>query len=419
MSAHDLPRPVEKPNFFTPGTLALVAIMALGAAFGLWRYISGLEPVTNLTNTYPWGIWKAINVAAIAAYGSSGFTLTFIIHVLNKEKYHSLMRPGLIVGLLCYTFVGIALIVDIGKYYDIWHPLWPTMWQGNSALFEVAMCVMCYLTVLYIEFAPLAFERFIGKVNLPGALAGFNKLTEGILKLGRTVLGRTMGIFMALGITLCCLHQATLGTLMVITQGKLHGLWWTQALPLLFLSSAAAVGLCSAVVASLWSSKAFGLKYEMKAITSLARSIPIVIAFYAALRIIDLALRDSLGLMFEGSGRSYMFLVEFFIGVILPMIIFLFQSARKSPRAMFFASFLFMLGIGLNRVNTYLTGYMPYNANGAFYFPTFAEIIICVAQIAAIIFLYRLIAYIFPVMSQPAKEEEPAQAGAKSQPQPA
>ncbi len=400
MSAHEKPAPV-KGKFMTPGTIGLVLMMAAGAAFGLWRYITGIgDPITHQTNEFPWGIWKAINVAAIAAIGSSGFTMTFAVHVMNKHKYHNIMRPSLIIAMFSYTFVGIALLVDVGRYYFLWHPFLPSMWQVNSALFEVAMCVGCYLTVLYIEFAPILFERFMGQVNLPGPLKAFNGLCEFLMKIGNTVLGRTLGVFMVLGILFCCLHQSTLGTIMVIPAYKVHPLWWTKALPPMFLLSAIAVGLCAAVVISLWTSYAFKLKYEMDALSSLARSLPIFIGIYIGVRLIDLALRNQLGAMWEGSTRSHVFLVEFFIGMVLPFIMLLFQSVRKSPFLLFCSSMLFVLAVALNRVDTYITAYMPPFVTGH-YFPSLAEVVICFAQIAALIFLYRVVAFIFPVVSQP------------------
>jgi len=141
----------------------------------------------------------------------------------------------------------------------------------------------------------------------------------------------------------------------------------------------------------------------MKALTSLSKSIPLFIGIYIAVRIIDLALRNALGYMFDGSPRSIMFLAEFFIGVVLPCIMFLFEKVRRSPSLMFAASMIFILGISFNRINTYLTAYMPQNVTG-YYFPTFGEIMITLAQVATIILLYRIIVLIFPVVAQPVKD---------------
>jgi Ni/Fe-hydrogenase subunit HybB-like protein len=141
----------------------------------------------------------------------------------------------------------------------------------------------------------------------------------------------------------------------------------------------------------------------MKALSSLARSLPITIGLYIGVRLIDLALRDQLGAMWEGSTRSHVFLVEFFIGMVLPFIMLLFSAVRKSPGLLFFSSMLFILAIALNRVDTYITAYMPPYAIGH-YFPSITEIVICFAQIAALIFLYRVVVMIFPVVSQPEKK---------------
>ena len=141
-----------------------------GRAGGL-RFVFGLGAVTNLNDQYPWGIWIGIDVATGVALAAGGFTSAFIAHILHHERYHVLVRPALLTAMLGYTFVALGVCVDLGRYYNIWHVLMPSMWQGNSALFEVGMCVCCYLTVLYIEFLPIVCERFIGRVNLPGAAA--------------------------------------------------------------------------------------------------------------------------------------------------------------------------------------------------------------------------------------------------------
>lgn len=401
MNAHEEPF-ASRQKFFTPGTILLLLIFAVGAAFGVKRYVYGIGSVANLDNTFPWGIWKAVNVAAVAAIGSSGFTMTAIVHIFNREKYHSLMRSSLALALLCYSFVGVALLVDLGKYYDIWHPLLPRMWQPNSALFEVAMCVMFYLAVLSIEFAPVVFERFIGRISLPGRLKALNRPADALMRIGDRALRRSMSLFMLLGVVLCCLHQSTLGTLMVIPAYKMHPLWFTPALPLLFLLSATAVGLASAIAASLWTSKAFGSRREMEALTSLARALPLVIGIYLAARVVDLALREQLPLMFDGSARAVMFQFELFGGMAAPCALLMFERVRRSPRALFFASALFILGVTFNRINTYLTAYTP-PFTAAHYFPSVGEVSLCLAQIAALMLLYRALVLVFPVARPPLK----------------
>ena len=137
------------------------------------RFLFGIGAVTNLNDQYPWGIWIGIDVAAGVALAAGGFTTAALGHIMHREHFHSIVRPAFLTAMLGYTFVASGVFVDIGRWYYIWHPL--IMWNGNSALFEVGICVMMYMTVLYIEFLPVVTERFLGKVNIKGFLGGFNK----------------------------------------------------------------------------------------------------------------------------------------------------------------------------------------------------------------------------------------------------
>ena len=126
---------------------------------------------TNLDQQHPWGLWIAIDVASGVALAAGGFTSAFLTHILHREHYHAIARPALLTAMLGYTFVCIGLQADLGRYYNVWHPM--IMWQGNSVLFEVGMCVMCYLNVLYVEFAPIICERVIRAIgSFPAAGAG-------------------------------------------------------------------------------------------------------------------------------------------------------------------------------------------------------------------------------------------------------
>jgi Ni/Fe-hydrogenase subunit HybB-like protein len=111
-------------------------------------------------------------VASGVALAAGGFTTAFLAHILGRHYYEPVVRPALLTAMLGYTFVVLGLLVDIGRSWAIWKPM--LHWNPTSVLFEVAMCVMFYLNVLYIEFIPIVVERFKGRVNLPGPLAALN-----------------------------------------------------------------------------------------------------------------------------------------------------------------------------------------------------------------------------------------------------
>ncbi|MCK5078062.1 MAG: polysulfide reductase NrfD, partial [Calditrichia bacterium] len=214
-----------KHKFFTTGVIILCIIALNGLVFAALRFIFGIGFVTNLNDQYPWGIWIGIDVGVGVALAAGGFTTAAIGHVFRREDYHSIVRPALLTAMLGYTFVAMGVTFDLGRYYNIWHPMF--FWNGNSALFEVGICVMAYLTVLYVEFIPIVIERFKNKVNLKGLLAKFNKPFEKLLLLLDKIVNPAMFIFLIAGVVLSCLHQSSLGTVMVVAGTKIHPLWQT------------------------------------------------------------------------------------------------------------------------------------------------------------------------------------------------
>ena len=180
--------PIKK-SFLTPGVIVLLVLVVNGLIFALLRFVFGLGAVTNLNNQYPWGIWIGIDVAAGVALAAGGFTTAALGHIFHKEDYHHILRPALLTAMLGYTFVALGVVIDLGRYYNIWHVL--IYWNGNSVLFEVGICVMAYLTVLYIEFLPVVTERMMGHVRLKGSFARFNKMIERLALFPYTTLFRS------------------------------------------------------------------------------------------------------------------------------------------------------------------------------------------------------------------------------------
>jgi Ni/Fe-hydrogenase subunit HybB-like protein len=397
---HNLKPVPVKHKFFTPGVIAITIIAAIGMVFLLARFIFGIGSVTNLNNYYPWGIWIGLDVAAGVALAAGGFTTAALGHIWHRDKYEVLVRPALLTAMLGYTFVAMAVFTDIGRWYYIWHPL--VMWNGNSALFEVGICVMCYLTVLYIEFLPIVTERFMGKVNLPGFLKVFNKALDKLLHVLDRTLNKVMFVFIIMGVVLSCLHQSSLGTLMIIAGPKMHPLWQTPVLPLLFLLSAFAVGFPMVIMESLTASKSFGMKPEKEVLTSLSRFVGPLLGIYLAFKIGDMVIRESFVYLTELNTASVMFTIEILFGVIIPLRMFLSPAVRNSTVGIYIASMLVIFGVLLNRFNNFVIAYDPPYTDAS-YFPSIGEISVTLGFVALEILLYRAFVMIFPIISQPIK----------------
>jgi len=391
------PTPIAK-NFFTPIVILICCFAVVGMLFVLARLIFGIGAVTNLSNQFPWGIWIGIDVAAGVALAAGGFTTAALGHIMHKEEYNVIVRPALLTAALGYTFVAMSVAIDLGRYYFIWHPL--IMWNGNSVLFEVGICVMIYLTVLYIEFLPIVTERFIGRVKLPGFLGRFNNLVDKILKLLDRGLEKTMFVFIIAGVVLSCLHQSSLGTLMVIAGPKMHPLWQTPILPLLFLISAIGVGFPMVIFESLITSKSFGLKPETHILTNLARMVAPILGIYLAFKIGDMVIRQTFVYLNEFSVPAVMYAIEIVFGVIVPLRIFLSPKLTKTPTGLFVGSALVIFGVLMNRINNFIVAYTPpYQFTN--YFPSLGEIVVTLGFIALEILLFRIAVMIFPIVSVP------------------
>ena len=82
-----------------------------------------------------------------------------------------------------------------------------------------------------------------------------------------------------------------LGSLMLIAPFKVHPLWYTPILPLLFLLSAFAAGYPMVTFESIVVSKSFGRRPEMEVLTPLAKYMPVLMGLYLAVKIGDMIVR--------------------------------------------------------------------------------------------------------------------------------
>ncbi len=397
------PTPIDRP-FLTPGVMVLLLLALNGLVFLAIRLFSGIGAVTNLNDQYPWGVWIGIDVASGVALAAGGFVTAALGHVMNREEYHAVVRPALLTAMLGYTFVALGVMIDIGRWYYIWHPL--VFWNGSSALFEVGICVTIYVNVLYIEFLPVVTERFIGRVNLPGPLSGLNGLVDRVLRALERGLSRTMFIFIIAGVVLSTLHQSSLGTLMVIAGPKMHPLWQTPVLPLLFLLSAVSVGFPMVIFESVLAARSFGLKLEMHILSKLGTMTAPLLGIYLAFKIGDMFIRETFVYLTVLDTQSVMFMLEILLGVVVPLRMFLSRGVLKSPPLLFTAASLTVLGVLLNRINNFVVAYTPPYSFGS-YFPSLGEVSVTVGFICILVLVYRAAVMIFPVISLPDRTLSP------------
>ena len=390
----DLPHRVEKP-FFTFGTLTLLIFMGIGYAFGITRMLLGLGAVTNLDNHNPWGIWISFDVACGVALAAGGFTTAALVEIFGRRKYMALLRPAILTAFLGYLWVAIALSFDLGRYWNIWRPIFH--WQGNSVLFEVGMCVTFYLIVLGVEMTAPILEGLKARITTMEWGAALLQRVEKPLLMLHAGVRIVLPLFIVAGVVLSFMHQSSLGTLMLIAPTKLSALWKTPILPLLFLLSAIMVGFPMVILESIYANISFGRNPEMDLLTPMARLVPWFLGTYGAVKIVDLIVRYPQLNLLENPAATTSLMIEILLGIVAPFLLFLNQAVRRSMGWLFFTVSLIIFGVVLNRINVFLVGYNPPYSVKA-YFPSIGEIAMTVAIVSSILFCYRFFVTFFPIL---------------------
>jgi Ni/Fe-hydrogenase subunit HybB-like protein len=362
----------------------LAILLVLGSAVALVRYTQGLGAVTNLSDKWPWGLWVGFDILCGVGLAAGGFTITTAVYVFGLKRLQPIVRPTVLTAFLGYALVVVGLLFDLGRPWNIWHPL--VMWNPRSVMFEVSWCVTLYLTVLALEFSGVVFERL-----------GWHRAL--VVQHAATV------PLVIAGAILSTLHQSSLGSFYLIVPGKLHPFWYTPQLPVMFFLSALAAGLAMIIVESRLSAKAFGRSLEMPVLVDVSRALTVALSAYGVFRVVDLAHRGVLAETAGASREAAFFQLEFGLGVLLPLVLLLLPAVRRNVRRLYGAALLVVVGFVVNRLNVSLTGLE--GAQGGHYVPAVAEVIVTLMLVAVGFGIFGLAVRFLPIFGshvEPAPE---------------
>ncbi|RME47262.1 MAG: Ni/Fe-hydrogenase cytochrome b subunit [Chloroflexi bacterium] len=365
--------------------LVVACILAAGGASVLLRFAFGLGAVTNLSDRFAWGLWIGFDVMGGVALAAGAFVIAGLAHVFNARRLQPLVRPAILTGFLGYLLVILALIVDLGRPYNIWRPL--VHWQHHSVMWEVGMCVASYTTVLFLEFLPVILERVNRFENIARRLP-----TVPLYRLLR----RISIVLVILGIILSTLHQSSLGSLWVLVPEKLYPLWYSIYLPVFFWLSAVAVGFAMTIVESTLSARAFGHGLKPALLADLGKWSAWMLSVYLVARFADIIQRGVWPLLFQANIQAISFWLEMGLGVALPTLIFAIPAWRRSARALFLgAALVVVFGVVLNRLNVSIVGMWPW-ANVS-YLPSIMEVLITLSLVTLGVLAFAIAAKHLPI----------------------
>lgn len=309
------------------GLLSFLTLVGLVAGAG--RLFLGLSASTGLTDGYPWGIWIGFDFTLIA-FAGTGFTMAAVVHVLHLKQYQPVLRPAILAGLMGYGAVLLLLVLDLGRPDRFYH----FIIYGNlhSPLFEISWCVLLYTTVLVVETSPCLL-RWLQR-DWPLRLVY-----------------RLMTPVTIIGVTLSTLHQSTLGTLYLNMPHRLHPLWYTPLLPLLFLVSSVMAGLSLGMLIYKITSRVRGQAEQPGLVSGLGRGLLWVTLLYLLLKLGDMLLAGEAATLLVPGQISLVMGLELIAGALLPLALLLTPAWRERPLAQWAAPLLVLFGVLMNRFN--------------------------------------------------------------------
>ncbi len=375
----------------TPFFMTILTFGLIGGVLMLYRFVFGLSTITNVNDTWPWGIWKPLNVVTATGVGAGGYGLAIIVYVLNKGRYHPFVRPALLTSALAYTVAAASVLVDLGRWWLILKvPVYIWEWNGSSVLLEVSICVLSYMLVLWTEVSPAVFGQLGSTAKASGLRRFAQRVNPKLLK--------AMPFIIALGVLLPSLHQSSLGGMFMVSS-YLHPLWHTAFLPLLFLLSCLVMGYAGVVAQDTITRAALRRRQEYDLLPRLSVVAILLVGAWWGIRLVDLAWNGRLGLAFALDRFSVLFLIEAglaFGGVLLLAR----KSGRENPGVRFGAALLLLASGALYRFSTYLLALQPRQSGS--YFPSLGEVFVSLGLFSLAMCVFILIARKFPIIVGPA-----------------
>ncbi|WP_239028042.1 Ni/Fe-hydrogenase cytochrome b subunit [Geomonas subterranea] len=386
----------------------MLSLSLVGLFFTAVRFTKGIGAVSNLSDGYPWGIWVAYDVAIGTAVTCGGYTVALLSYIINRGHYNTLVKSAILTSLFGSFLAASSIVVEIGRPWNAHGLLSATSWQPSSAFFELVLCLFGYLIALCLEYLPnllalmgrgtptamrtLALNFLLRKGLVAWQPAGEGRCPVALPRLW-TIINRVLICSATAGIILPTMHQSALGSLMLIASTKLHPLWHSPFLPLLFLINCIYFGYAIVIFVSVLSSFVLNRGFHDSQLAAVGRVIPWLTAAWLVIRIGDVMRRDQVAAVFHGDFYSIFFLAECFL-MGIGAIPFFRVGEKHSPRRLFIAAVVMLSGGGLYRFNVYLIGFNP--GNGWHYFPSFAEVMIAVGIVSVEILAYQLLIKLLP-----------------------
>jgi len=371
-------------RILTPFNIISVPIITLGIALVEYRFIYGIGSITNLTQEVPWGLWIGFDVVTGVAFAGGAYVVTFMVYILNIQKYRPIVRVTVLNGFLAYVFYAGALLLDLGKPWNVVNPIIGNNFGVSSVLFLVAWHFLLYMIAQLIEFSPAIAEWL------------------GARKARKILSWMTLGAVI-FGITLSTLHQSGLGALYLMAKEKIHPLWYSEFIPILFFVSSIFAGLSMVIFEGSISQRVFSDQISEKnhrahdgIIHGLSKICAFTLMIYLFLQIVVFV--HGKHWMYLGSRMGAWYMVEMIGFIIVPMILYFISYRTRNISLVKISSLVTMLGIIVNRLNVTVIAF-KWDAP-THYVPSWQEIMVTLTVLSIEIWIFRWVIRRLPVLRE-------------------
>lgn len=373
-----------KGKLLTPFNIISLPIMLLGLVLIIIRFWKGIGSITNLTQEVPWGLWIGFDVVTGVAFAGGAYVLTFMVYILNMHKYHSIIRITVLNGFLAYVFYAGALLLDLGRPWNVINPIIGNNFGTSSVLFLVAWHFLLYMIAQLIEFSPTIAE-WLGAKRARKILSGMTIATV---------------IF---GITLSTLHQSGLGALYLMAKDKIHPLWYSEFIPIMFFISSIFAGLSMVIFEGTISQKVFFNQISEKnhrthddILHGLSKICSVAMFAYFFLKVIVFI--HGKHWQYINTSMGYWYLLEILGFVLLPMLLFFSSYRTRNIFMIKLASIITILGIIINRLNVTVIGFR-WDVDIR-YVPSWMEFVVTLTVIFTELWIFRWVVNRMPVLRE-------------------
>lgn len=407
------------PKKFSLSGKIWVGVLSLIFVTGLYYYFfrqlrEGLI-ITAMRDYVSWGIYIS-NFVFFVAISLVGSLISAILKLSNAHWQTPLTRIAEVIAVAGITFAGIIIIVDMGRPERFWHLF--VYGRIQSPIIWDVIVITTYLVVsMLLLYIPMIPDIAICRDSTPGENKWLKKFYT-FLAIGwqgtkeqYKIIENSVKILAVVVIPLAfSIHTVT--SWLFATTARPG--WDSTNLGAYFISGAFVVGAASVICAMYILREHYKLeKYiTLKHFDYMGRLLVLLLLLYLYFNINEYFVpgfkmkkvdADHLNELLTGSYAPLFWSVQI-IGMIIPLIVMLFNSGRK-PLVMFVLGVMVVVGAWFKRflivIPTMMHPYLPMQdvpVEYTHYFPTWPEWSITAASLAGVLLVITFFVRYFPII---------------------